>query len=106
MYATIYFHSKRITYTLVLYTIFLTKRLYLVSKNFLQFLFRDYQLIIRHSDRFSHIFKRKFNLYTVFLRTKYNPNGTVLVSTTFKTVEQRQIIVHLSCILWFESTDL
>ena len=41
----------------------------------------------------------------VFLRTKYDSYGTVLVCTTFKAVKQRQIIVHLSCILWFESTD-
>ena len=30
-----------------------------------ELLFWYYQLIIRHSDRFSHIFKRKFYLYTI-----------------------------------------
>ena len=71
-----------------------------------ELLFWYYQLIIRHSDRFSHIFKCKFHLYTVFFRTKYDSYRTVLVSTTFKTVKQRQIIVHLTCIFWFERTYL
>lgn len=30
-----------------------------------ELLFWYYQLIIRHSDRFSNIFKRKFYLYTI-----------------------------------------
>lgn len=30
-----------------------------------ELLFWYYQLIIRHSDRFPHIFKRKFYLYTI-----------------------------------------
>lgn len=71
-----------------------------------ELLFWYYQLIIRHSDRLAHIFKRKFHLYTVFFSTENDSDGTILVRTTLKAVEQRKIIVHLSCILRFESTYL
>ena len=48
----------------------------------------------------------KFHLHTVFLRTKYDSYGTVFVCTTFKAVKQREIIVHLACILRLESAYL
>ena len=50
--------------------LFLTKRLNLVSKYFLQFIFWHYKLIICHSDSISH----KFHLYAVFLCTEIYAN--------------------------------
>ena len=82
------------------------ERFNFIGNDTFQLFLWDNQLIISYTDRFTYILKSQLDLNFILFCTKYYSDRAVLIVLPFKTIQQREIIVHLARIFGLEFANL